>query len=160
MTASIVDSRELTGNISTLLQAVVPVIQAQIRTALVQAPDLRAEQVPDYPITALRELLFNAVAHRNYETSNMPVRVHWFSDRVEIQNPGGLYGAVTVGNFGQVSDYRNPVLAEAMKVFGYVERFGVGVGRAKAALLRNGNPLPQWTFEGTHSLVVVRGRSA
>jgi Ni,Fe-hydrogenase III small subunit len=48
------------------------------------------------------------------------VRVYWFDDRIEIYNPGGPYGAVTVENFGRpgVTDYRNPHLADAIKVLG------------------------------------------
>jgi ATP-dependent DNA helicase RecG len=46
----------------------------------------------DYPLAALQQLTSNALVHRAYDVSNAPVRVTWFSDRVEIQNPGGLYG--------------------------------------------------------------------
>ena len=83
----------------------------------------------------------------------------WFRDRVEIQNPGGLYGQVTPQNYRRVSDYRNPVLADAMKILGYVERFGVGIARAEAALRNNGNEPPDFVFEATHVLVTVRSRA-
>ena len=96
--------------------------------------------------------------HRAYEGTNSPVRINWFADRVEIQSPGGLYGQVTPANFERVCDYRNPVLAEAMKVLGYVERFGTGIARAKAALAANGNPIAEFTFEPTHVLVTIRRR--
>src|SRR5438445_13879657 len=74
-----------------------------------------------YPRVALQQLTRNAVMHRAYEGSNAPVRVSWFDDRIEISNPGGPYGAVTTENFGWpgVTDYRNPHLAEAMKVLGF-----------------------------------------
>jgi ATP-dependent DNA helicase RecG len=96
--------------------------------------------------------------HRTYDGTNAPVRINWFRDRVEIQNPGGLYGHVTPENYRRVTDYRNPVLAEAMKVLGYVERFGVGIARAEAALRGNGHPPPEFVFEATHVLVTVQGR--
>ena len=59
--------------------------------------------------------------HRNYESTASPVRLTWYDDRVELFSPGGPYGAVTVENFGRpgVTDYRNPVLAEAMRNLGY-----------------------------------------
>ena len=59
----------------------------------------------------------------------------------------------------RTSDYRNPVLAEAMKALGYVEHFGVGIARAQAALQRNGNPPAEFTFEPSQVLVTVRSRS-
>jgi predicted HTH transcriptional regulator len=131
----------------------------QVERLEVPAEGLRFEDVPDYPVAAIRELALNAVMHRSYEGANAPVRISWFTDRVEIQNPGGLYGHVTPQNFGRVPDYRNPVLAEAMSALGYVEKYGTGVARARDALARNGNPPPEFTFEPEHFLVVVRERS-
>jgi ATP-dependent DNA helicase RecG len=95
--------------------------------------------------------------HRTFEGTNAPVRINWFTDRVEIQNPGGLYGSVNPGNFQRMSDYRNPVIAEAMKALGYVERFGTGIARANAALQVNGNPQAEFQFEQSHVLVTLRG---
>ena len=62
-----------------------------------------------------RELLMNAIMHRDYE-SNAPVAFYEYDDRIEIQNAGGLYGKVSANNFPNVSDYRNPFIAEAMEV--------------------------------------------
>lgn len=87
----------------------------------------------DYALDALRQLVRNAYMHRSYEATNAPVRVYWFSDRIEIHNPGGPFGSVTVENFGQpgVTDYRNPNLAEALRALGYVQRFGAGIAIAR-----------------------------
>ena len=76
--------------------------------------------------------------HRDYET-NAPVQFYEYDDRIEVQNPGGLYGKVTADNFPNVSDYRNPFIAEAMKVLGYVNRFSRGVYRVQKELVENGN---------------------
>jgi ATP-dependent DNA helicase RecG len=96
--------------------------------------------------------------HRSYEGTNAPVRLTWFSDRIEIVNPGGPYGIVTAANFGQpgVTDYRNPHLAEAMKVLGYVQRFGVGIATARRLLADNSNPAPEFEPRDTHVLVTIR----
>lgn len=71
--------------------------------------------------------------HRDYETSNAPTRVTWYDDRIEIQNPGEPFGQVSVENFGQagITDYRNPIVAEALKTRGFVQRFGVGIAIAR-----------------------------
>ncbi|NJL58780.1 MAG: hypothetical protein HC887_03150 [Desulfobacteraceae bacterium] len=92
----------------------------------------------NYPFWALRELVMNAVMHRNYE-SNAPIYCYEFSDRIEITNPGGLYGEVRPENFPNASDYRNPVIAEAMKYIGYVNRFNIGIRQAQSELRKNGN---------------------
>jgi ATP-dependent DNA helicase RecG len=83
---------------------------------------------------------------KNYE-SNAPVRFHRFTDRIEISNPGGLYGGVSPANFPRLTDYRNPIVAEALKVLGYVNRFGRGVLDAQESLRGNGNPPARYTFE-------------
>ena len=46
-----------------------------------------------YPLEALQQITRNAVMHRTYQGTNAPVRVTWFNDRVEVLNPGGVYGA-------------------------------------------------------------------
>lgn len=76
----------------------------------------------EYPIDALKELVRNAVMHRTYPGGHAPVHVYWYDDRIEITNPGGPYGMVSVDNFGQpgLAAYRNPTLAGAMKVLGLV----------------------------------------
>lgn len=77
--------------------------------------------------------------HRNYE-SNAPVKFYEFSDRIEISNPGGLYGSARPENFPHQNDYRNPIVAEALKIMGYVNKFNRGITTAQAELSVNGNP--------------------
>jgi ATP-dependent DNA helicase RecG len=105
---------------------------------------------PKYPYWATRELLMNAIMHRDYQT-NAPVQFYEYDDRIEVQNPGGLYGKVSEDNFPNVSDYRNPFIAEAMKILGYVNRFSRGVYRVQKELVENGNGEATFDF----SLVTV-----
>ncbi|MDR2388914.1 MAG: transcriptional regulator, partial [Tannerellaceae bacterium] len=106
---------------------------------------LREETIAKYPYWATRELLMNAVMHRDYET-NAPILFYEYDDRIEIQNPGGLYGKAQPNNFPNVSDYRNPFIAEAMKVLGYVNRFSRGVHRVQKELEENGNGKASFDF--------------
>jgi len=116
---------------------------------------LRERTETDYPPVAIRELLLNAIMHRSYE-SNAPVRFYWYDDRIEIQNPGGLYGMASPENFPGQTDYRNPVVAGAMATLGYVNAFGRGVIRAQEALRRNGNPAAEFALEPSHVLATIR----
>jgi ATP-dependent DNA helicase RecG len=111
-----------------------------------------------YPLSALQQLARNAIMHRTYEGTNAPVRIYWFDDRIEMGNPGGPYGAVTLENFGRpgVSDYRNPVLAGVLKNMGFVQRFGFGIAEARRAMAGNGNPAPEFQVEPTNIMVIVR----
>ena len=89
------------------------------------------------------------------------MRLTWFNDRIEIQNPGGPFGQVTRQNFGQpgITDYRNPYLAEAMKTLGYVQRFGIGIALARRELQKNSNPPLVFDVQDAHVLAIVRRRS-
>ena len=152
------DDKSHTGNLLTQLSQLDNLLPLQIHVARVASTGLQHEQQPDYPLVAIREIALNAVMHRSYEATNAPARIYWFSNRVEIQNPGGLYGQVTPANYERANDYRNPVIAEAMKALGYVERYGTGIARTNAALRANGNPPAEFTFEPTHVLVTIRRR--
>ena len=94
--------------------------------------------------------------HRAYSAASF-IRVLKFDDRIEIQSPGALYGEATPTNFPMQTSYRNPAIAEAMKVLGYVNRYGRGVLRARAAL--DGNPPPEFIFGDTFFGVTIRARS-
>jgi ATP-dependent DNA helicase RecG len=85
----------------------------------------------------------NAIMHRNYE-SNSPIYIYEFSNRIEILNPGGLYGDVNANNFPNASDYRNVVIAESLKTLGFVNRFNYGVKRAIDELIKNENGKPDF----------------
>lgn len=110
--------------------------------------------IRNYPYWALRELVMNAVMHRSYE-SNAPIYIYEFSNRIEIINPGGLFGEATPQNFPNASDYRNVVLAEAMKTLAYVNRFNYGVKRAIDELIKSGNGKPSFDLSLTTKFKVT-----
>jgi len=114
-----------------------------------------------YPQVALQQVLYNAVLHRTYESTNAPIRVYWFNDRIEINSPGGPYGNVTVANFGDpgVTDYRNPNIADVLKTFGFIQAFGRGIATARRAMLTNGNPALEFTITQTAVVCTLRGRA-
>lgn len=159
-TDSIKDQKEIDGPFPELLRMLDEVIKAHISVA----SDFTSQDIelkhPDYPIVALQQIARNAVLHRTYEGTNSPVRITWFSDRVEIISPGGPYGLVTKENFGQpgISDYRNPHLAEAMKALGYIQRFGMGIQIARNQLEKNRNPPVEFDVQDTTILVTIRRR--
>ena len=155
----IMDEKRLQGPLHEIARELDELLRLNIRTAVDLKSGDRERRVPDYPLAALQQYVRNALIHRDYEVSNAPVRINWFVDRVEIGNPGGLFGRVNRDNFGRgATDYRNPFIAEAMAVLGYVQRFGYGIPTAERALRENGNPPPEYIFEATQFLVAVWGR--
>ena len=142
----IINEHKFSGNLCKVL----PRIDVFVETSIAQKRPipisvLREKTVSKYPYWATRELLMNAIMHRDYQ-SNAPVAFYEYDDRIEIQNAGGLYGKVSANNFPNVSDYRNPFIAEAMKVLGYVNRFSRGVYRVQKELEENGNGKASFDF--------------
>ncbi|MCY4629988.1 MAG: transcriptional regulator [bacterium] len=149
--------REISGRLVEQLQAITAVLDVNIEApmSIDAGPPHRIR--PNYPILALRQIVYNAVMHRTYETST-PVRVTWYRDRIEVISPGGAYGEVNSHNFGQPGSvsYRNPLVAEIMKNAGYAERFGAGIAIARRALAHNGNPPPEFSAEENYVWAIVR----
>lgn len=157
LTDPIKDQKALTGKLEDVLRRLDELLEINIAVRTRFADVAREVKQPDYPLSALQQLARNAVMHRAYETTNAPVRVYWYADRIEIQNPGGLYGRVTPANIGTgATDYRNPLVAEIMHNLGYAQRFGMGLPIARKALDDNGNPPPEFDFSATHVAVIVR----
>jgi len=116
---------------------------------------LREEPRINYPWEAIRELAMNAVMHRAYNGNNSPIKFYEYSDRIEIDNPGNLYGKVNLENFPNETDYRNPNIAEIMLNLGYVNRFGSGVNTVSTLLEENGNPPAQFLLSDYTTFKVV-----
>jgi len=151
------DQRSFSGDLITVLRELDAFLKTLFPTRPVEVSSLREERRSTYPMGAIRELLMNAIMHRDYQ-SNSPVRFYQFSDRIEIQNPGGLYGEATVENFPHQNAYRNPKVAEAMNVLGYVNRFGRGIAKAQESLHKNSNPSAEFDIDQTQFfLVAIRG---
>jgi len=153
--------REIRGPLPELLREADDLLKTNIQTSADFTTSAIEVRKPDYPVVALQQILRNAILHRTYENTNAPIRLYWFNDRVEVQNPGGPYGQVTKENFGQPgsNDYRNPNLAAVMKELGYVQRFGVGIALARSEMQKNGNPEPVFEVEESHIAVILRRRS-
>jgi len=115
--------------------------------------------IPDYSPRALREGLANALVHRDFSRLGA-VHVQYRTDSVEITNPGGLPEGVRLDNILTVPPRpRNPLLADALKRVGLVERTARGVDTIFLEQLRNGRMAPDYgrTTDATVSLVLPGG---
>jgi ATP-dependent DNA helicase RecG len=155
--ADVLAERQFSGDLLTLLRELDGFIKNLPTARPVEESALRERLCYDYHPTALRELLMNAVMHRAYDQPSF-IRVLHFSDRIEISSPGPLYGLANATNFPRQTSYRNPVIAEAMKVLGFVNRFGRGVERAQRALAENGSRPAQFEFGDTFFGVTIEAR--
>ncbi|MGH3505148.1 MAG: DNA glycosylase AlkZ-like family protein [Nocardioidaceae bacterium] len=111
--------------------------------------------VPAYSETAFREALANALTHRDY-TRRGAVHVQWSEDQLEISSPGGFPEGVRLDNLLVAPPTpRSPVLADAFKRAGLVERTGRGISRMFAEQLRVGRPAPDYGRTTDQQVVAV-----
>ncbi len=157
LTDPILDSAACRGDLRQLTKELGLHLRSHNRVAVDFRSGPTERRYPDYPIRALEELTNNAIMHRAYEGTNAPIHVYWYDDRIEITSPGGPSGNVTIDNFGQpgLVDYRNPNLAEAMRVLNLVQRFGVGLPVARQELHDNGQHEPEFDVDAHRVRCVV-----
>lgn len=160
LTDEIIDEQAIRGAVLDMLRDLEAKLTAHNRTTVDITTHYLEKRTELYPTEALHQIIRNAVMHRDYEATHAPVRVCWFNDRIEVTNPGGAFGAVTLENFGEsgLVDYRNPNLADAMKTLGYVQRFGVGIPIARKQLMDAGHPEPEFNALASVASVTLWGR--
>lgn len=141
VTAAVIDEQGIHGHINDVIAQTEAKFNAHNQIAVDFTSQDKETRSPQYPKVAFEQLFRNAVMHRAYLGSRAPIRVYWFTDRIEITNPGGPVG-MSLEEFGNagITGYRNPNLAGALKDLGYVQKYGAGISVAKKALTDNGNP--------------------
>lgn len=107
----------------------------------------RREQY-EYPLEAARELVVNAVAHRDYSIQGDGIRLYLFKDRMEITSPGLLPGPVTVDNIRDERFSRNPVIVQVLADMGFIERLGYGVDRVMELMRQQNLREPEFCETG------------
>ena len=125
------DSENLDGPIPNMVVDTVRAVSRNMRHGAIVKGALR-EDVPDYPLPAIREAVANALMHRDYspDAQGSPVLVDLYPDRLEITNPGGLFGSLTEDRLGQrgATASRNQFLARILEDVPYTDYDG-RVGR-------------------------------
>lgn len=90
---------------------------------------MQREESYEYPMEAARELVVNAVAHRDYSVRGDNIRIFIFSNRMEVYSPGSLPGPMTIENLKDERFSRNPILVQVLADFNFIEKLGYGVDR-------------------------------
>lgn len=106
--------------------------------------EVRRKDVWSIPLTILREAAINALVHTDYSQRGAPIRIAFFDDRIEIENPDILLPGMTIEDMKQgISKIRNPVIARIFKELGLIEQWGSGVRRIFKEAEEQGLPEPQ-----------------
>lgn len=114
----------------------------------------------EYPMEAARELVVNAVAHRDYTISGDGVRLYIFSNRMEVYSAGKLPGPVTVDNIKDERFSRNPILVQVLADMGFIERLGYGVDRVMELMRQQNLRTPEFQERRGGFQVVIYNEAA
>ena len=149
-----IDNKRIEGSITQMLNDALIFVRKNMKVKTIIDPEtgMRNDRT-EYPVIAVRELVLNALIHRDYSihTESAPITITMYSDRMEIENPGGLYGRMTLDNLGFVSaDTRNPYIAGALEIMGETENRYSGIPTVRSAMKNAG--LPQPVFENNRGV--------
>ena len=151
------DNQRIEGTLPEMLDGAIQFVRKNMKIKTIIDPDTgKRTDHTDYPVEAVREAVLNALVHRDYSihTEGMPIQVVMYEDRLEIRNPGGIYGRLRVDQLGKVQpDTRNPVLASALEILGVTENRYSGILTMRRALAGAG--LPEPVFQDTRGSFLV-----
>ena len=151
-----IDDQQIGGTLLVQVPATEKFVERNIRHGWHLKGINRIEE-PEYPLTAMREALANAIVHRDYSTpADTQVRI--FDDRIEILNPGCLIGGLTVERIRHehLSYRRNSLIADVFHQTPLIEKLGSGIGRMVDDLTAAGLPEPEFEDDGISFKVHMR----
>ena len=155
-----IDNQRIEGTIPDMVEDALQFVRRNTRKKTIIDPDTgKRKDKTDYPVKSVREALLNALVHRDYSihTEGMPVQLSIFADRLEITNPGGLYGRLTLDTLGKIQpDTRNPVIATALEVMDITENRYSGIPTMRRELKEYGLPAPEFRNERGEFTVCFR----
>jgi len=128
---SFIDKKEYTGTLFEMLEKSMGFLQNHLHlSATIEG--LQRTEKDEIPLPALREIILNAIIHRDY-TRNSDIKIAIYDDIVEVISVGGLVNGLTIEDIGNGrSELRNKVLANLFRELGYIESWGSGIGRVRS----------------------------
>jgi ATP-dependent DNA helicase RecG len=149
--------QDIRGTLPQQLRMAENFLQDNLRM-VVRMMGLTRQETPEYPFQAVRELLVNAVAHRDYNLQGDNIHLYLYSDRLEVHSPGELPGPVNLNNLLQARFSRNAVIAQVLSDMGFVERLGYGLNRVMTVMRQNGLRAPYFEEAGGAFKVTLYGQ--
>ena len=143
----VLDRKDFDGGIVADIEDVMRFIERNTRTAW-RIEGLRRENIPEYPMKALREAITNAVMHRDWFVDGANVFVELYTDRIEVISPGGLPKGMTLADLGRKSIRRNALIADLLHHIEFIEKVGTGIRRIRDEVREQGCPEPEFETNG------------
>ena len=160
-----IDNKRIEGTIEEMLNDTMSFLRRNMKTSVIIDSNGKRINRTEYPIEALREAVANALIHRDYsiQTENAYISVNMYDDRIEIINPGTLYGTNKLEKLGTATtmESRNPTLVRILEEKGSViENRHSGIPTMKREMKNYGLPEPEFYEERDSFKVIFRNQNA
>jgi ATP-dependent DNA helicase RecG len=143
----ILDRKDFDGGVVADIEDALRFVERNTRLAY-RIERLQRENIPEYPMKALREAITNAAMHRDWFIEGANVFVEIYTDRIEVVSPGGLPKGMTLADLGRKSVRRNVLIADLLHRIGFIEKAGTGIKRIRDEAREGGYPEPVWETNG------------
>ena len=156
-----IDNKRVEGTIEEMLEGTMNFLRRNMKTSVIINSNGERINRTEYPMEALREAVANSLIHRDYstQTENAYVSVNMYNDRIEIINPGNLYGTNKLEKLGTATtmESRNPTIVRILEEKGSViENRHSGIPTMKREMKKYGLPEPEFYEERDSFKVIFR----
>lgn len=153
------DNKRIEGTLSEMLAESLNFCRRNMKVRTIINPETgERTDKPEYPVKAIREAMLNALIHRDYShfTEGTPIQIDFFTDRMEIHSPGGLYGRMTVEDLGTAKpDLRNPTLATMSEFLLNTKNRYSGIPTIRREMAKAGLPAPVFINRRNEFIVIL-----
>lgn len=153
------DNKRIEGTLSEMLEEAIIFCKRNMKTkTIIDNSSGKRIDKTEYPINAIRESILNALIHRDYSihTEGTPIQINFFNNRLEIRNPGGLYGRMTVEQLGKIrADLRNPTLAVMAENINKTENRYSGIPTIRLEMKEYNLPEPKFISTNGEFIVIL-----
>lgn len=153
------DNKRIEGTLSEMLEEAIIFCKRNMKTkTIIDNSSGKRIDKTEYPINAIRESILNALIHRDYSihTEGTPIQINFFNNRLEIRNPGGLYGRMTVEQLGKTrADLRNPTLAVMAENINKTENRYSGIPTIRLEMKEYNLPEPKFISTNGEFIVIL-----
>ena len=153
---NVIKDISFSGRILDVIKDALEFVGGQIKERKKLGVSGKFETVSEYPEFAWKELIVNAVAHRDYSITGTDIQIKMFDNRITVESPGALPGIVRLSNMRHVHFSRNPKIAQFLHEYSYVQEFGEGVDRTFDEMEKAGLPDPEYKTDSFMLYATIR----
>lgn len=155
---NVVKDKIFEGRILELVEKTVEFVRSQVKEHTYLGVDAKFVTEPEYPEFVWKEMIVNAIAHRDYSIKGTDIQIKMFDDHITVESPGTLPGIVRLNNMREMHFSRNPKIAGLLHEYEYVREFGEGVDRMYLEMKQAGLPEPEYRIEAFMVYATIKNK--